>query len=122
MLYSLTIPEKGLTDFQLYRAPGDLDVEVIIKGNTYLFENLEELKLWFVRVGVPRSFTERLLDIFWNWRVVCYDLQTHRLTIPKDQGHPVNGSITGDQDYVGVLNKGSGDPFDPLQDNPTQET
>ena len=117
----LTCPVRGIDSFMTYRGVQEDQVEVILGDDSYIFSDLEELKLWMRRVGVVDHclFVERFVDLIWNWRLLHFDLRTQHLSIPDLQEHPHRDQpreappfrAPRRHDLVGEI-----DLFDPLHD------
>lgn len=79
----ITAPTKGFRKFQIQREAYDDDNVVIEFPNksTYLFMDIEELKIWMRNVGVLEIMIDKSLDLVWNFRKIDYDLNQQRATI-----------------------------------------
>ena len=79
----ITAPTQGFRKFQIQREAFD-DENVTIEfpnKSTYLFIELDELKLWMRNVGVHHLMIDKTLDLVWNFRKIDYDLDQQRATI-----------------------------------------
>lgn len=89
----LHVPYQNIKEFYTHRHAFDMDVEVIIGEDSYVFSKLQDLKLWMFKAGVHRPFIERFVDLIWNYRLIHYDVEKQYLTIPKSQAHPTRPSL-----------------------------
>lgn len=114
MTYSLKIPRKGFDEFQTYRYAYEDQVHVIIGEDSYIFNDLDTLRIWFKNVGVPVRFIEKFLDLIWNFRRIHYSVKDHYLTIPKDQSSPLEEKDQYQRIFRWPRQEDTEDPFDPL--------
>ena len=116
----LICPRSGFDFFLAYRAVGSDEVEIILpEEDSYVFEDIDGLKLWMRQVGVYQPFIERFVDLIWNWRLLRFDLRTQHLSIPDVQLHPLEDNSAPRHPFRAPRRAdivGGRDIFDPLQD------
>lgn len=82
-------PTTGFRKFQLHRASFGDTYQVILGDDSYVFFDLDTLRIWFRNLHYPFLATERVLDMAHNFRLLQIDLDDPGFIGVEDrQDHP----------------------------------